>query len=528
MEDCYVHNNRSDGVELVNTATNGTVQWYLTNNLAEANAGRGYIVIAVAGPGQVTLGDWINNYSFANSSFGMAFAGLSDVLIQGVRINGGLIGADGNSEIYLDTYGGQHKINNVFTELAGAVATGPGFATAASHVGSGIEITANKIDVTITNLVANGNSVHGLHTLATQVTNITGGRFANNSSFGVVIGDGAKATLNAPTFNGNTSGPLSVTANASSLIPTGCWPTSINGVLPVTAGGTGGTTQAAARTALGFSTAATANNWTATQINAQGWDAAISVGYRLGGIRVIYADGYTRLRDPTGNDSISLGSTAGGDPAIYYLADMHWFGTKTGVGKVTISGSGVLPQADNSIPCGGASNRWTVVYAATGTINTSDADEKHLREEPDDAVFEAILAVPMTFFQWNDAVDRKGVDGARLHYGPTAQAVRDELTRRGVDPARLALFCVDNLFETEFYDDEIEVEDLDPVEQDEAYVDADGQEKVRTATVFRKVGRTEIMKKSRAVDTGRLRLGLRLDQFDRLRTEAVRRLIQKT
>lgn len=233
LSGCFIHDNRSDGIQMVNTAVYGTMQWYLHNNLVQANAGRGIVVAAIAGPSQVTLGDWIDNYTFANSSFGMAFAGLVGVPIQGVRIKGGFVGQDGNSEIFLDTYGGQHKINGTFTELAGTSTTGPGFATAASHTGNGIEITANNTDVTITNVVANGNSLYGINTLATTMTNVVGGRFATNSLYGIVFGDGTKAALTGTTFSSNTSGAVLVSSNASSLYPSGCFPTSLN-VYPIT------------------------------------------------------------------------------------------------------------------------------------------------------------------------------------------------------------------------------------------------------------------------------------------------------
>lgn len=233
LENCYIHDNIADGIVRTNTATNGAVQWYTRENLIQGNGSRGIVTISVAGPPQVTVGDDINNYTFANSSFGMAFAGLPGVPIQGVRINGGFLGGDGNTEIYLDTYGGQHKINNVFMELAGTGLTGPGFATAASHIGSGIEITTNNIDVTITNPVVNGNSEHGIRTLASAMTNIVGARVANNSSFGVLIGDGTKAALTGTTFSNNTSGNLSVTSNSASLHPAGCFPDTLN-VYPIT------------------------------------------------------------------------------------------------------------------------------------------------------------------------------------------------------------------------------------------------------------------------------------------------------
>lgn len=236
LSGCFIHDNLSDGIQLINTAVYGTMQWYLRNNLVQGNAGRGIVVIAAAGPAQVTLGDWINNYTYANSSFGMAFAGLVGVPINGVRINGGFIGGDGNSEIFLDTYGGQHKIDGAFVELAGQGVTGPGFVTAASHTGNGIEITANNTDITITNVVANGNYLYGINTLATVMTNVVGLRAANNNLYGIVFGDGTKGALSGSTFSSNTSGPVLVSSNASSLVVAGNSPviTGADIIAPVT------------------------------------------------------------------------------------------------------------------------------------------------------------------------------------------------------------------------------------------------------------------------------------------------------
>lgn len=257
LSGCFIHDCLSDGVQLNNTAVYGTVQWYLHNNLVQGNAGRGIVVIASAGPAQVTLGDWIDNYTYANSSFGMAFAGLVGVPINGVRIKGGFVGGDGNSEIFLDTYGGQHKINGTFVELAGQGVTGPGFATAASHTGNGIEITANNTDVTITNVVANGNYLYGINTLATSMTNVVGCRFANNNLYGIVFGDGAKSAISGSTFSNNTSGTVLVSTNASSLVATGNSPNSINLYTATTnANSTGAITSVGNVTSLGSFTSA--------------------------------------------------------------------------------------------------------------------------------------------------------------------------------------------------------------------------------------------------------------------------------
>jgi len=97
-----------------------------------------------------------------------------------------------------------------------------------------------------------------------------------------------------------------------------------------------------------------------------------------------------------------------------------------GVGPYVAIGTGVMrPSSDNAFALGGASNRWSVVYAGTGAINTSDEREKTWRGELTEAEYEAGLEVidQLGFYQWNDAIAEKGADGARYHFGVRAQQV---------------------------------------------------------------------------------------------------------
>lgn len=248
----------------------------------------------------------------------------------------------------------------------------------------------------------------------------------------------------------------------------------------------------------GFSGLSTkiAYTWDLTQTNSQGWDAAISVGFKLGGVSVLTRTAtYTKISDPSGNDALFFGNAS--DAANYTNNDFHYFRDKDGTYRVQLhTASGWYPTTDNSLPLGGASNRWTTVYAATGTINTSDAGDKKVgqKEIDESAMYEAVLSVPLKLFQWKDAIAQKGAKKARYHFGPTAQAVRDAFLAHGIDPARLAMFCSDPVFKNEFFD---VVEDGVVVNQG-----------------------------VRAVDTGGVRLGLRLDQFFAMRAEAIYRLMK--
>ena len=99
---------------------------------------------------------------------------------------------------------------------------------------------------------------------------------------------------------------------------------------------------------------------------------------------------------------------------------------------------------DGQVDLGGPSNRWDTVYAATGTINTSDEREKQDIVGITDAEKRVALAIKgMLFsFRFSSAVAEKG-DNARIHFGVIAQHVKAAFEAEGLDPNRYALFCHD-------------------------------------------------------------------------------------
>lgn len=85
--------------------------------------------------------------------------------------------------------------------------------------------------------------------------------------------------------------------------------------------------------------------------------------YSTGGILGGANNGYLYS---TGNDFIIGNATASRD-VIFFTG-----GTNTNNEKLRITTSAVQPGADNSISIGTSARRWTAVYAANGTIQTSD------------------------------------------------------------------------------------------------------------------------------------------------------------
>lgn len=104
-----------------------------------------------------------------------------------------------------------------------------------------------------------------------------------------------------------------------------------------------------------------------------------------------------------------------------------------------------FPVADNVQSLGKASpNRWSVVYAGTGTINTSDEREKTEILPISEA--EKLCAIELKKnlgkFKFKDAVSEKG-ENARIHYGIGAQTVKAIFEKHGLDATKYALFCYD-------------------------------------------------------------------------------------
>lgn len=262
IEKCIIQRCQSHGLYLTNTASDGTCQWSSDSVLSQKNAGSGFFVQSIAGPAQLAMGTFKKCATYANSGTGLSVTGLVGVPIYGVRIDGGFYGGDGNSDIYLDTYGGMHQINGVYTELAGQTLTGPNVSTAASGIGAGFQFTANNTDVTVSGCRANGHSYsgflcyaestsisgsratnnglagiagfqNGVDVKGTGRVNVTGGAFGNTGGsttqkYGVFGPDGQYISVVGADLTSNATAPFGATANANYITAVGNFPNNAN------------------------------------------------------------------------------------------------------------------------------------------------------------------------------------------------------------------------------------------------------------------------------------------------------------
>ncbi len=101
-------------------------------------------------------------------------------------------------------------------------------------------------------------------------------------------------------------------------------------------------------------------------------------------------------------------------------------------------------RSDNTTSLGQASYRMTTIFATTGTINTSDQNEKQSIQSLTTAEMNVgkKLSSLIKTFKWNSSVEEKG-DNARTHTGIIAQDVQQAFTDEGLDATKYGLWCSD-------------------------------------------------------------------------------------
>lgn len=237
-------------------------------------------------------------------------------------------------------------------------------------------------------------------------------------------------------------------------------------------GGTGGTTAAESRTALGLA------NHEKVTVDAGGNAAFTGSGTFgsdiIGKRDLIIGDANEdaeRFMNIIGaGNARKFGIQLAGSPRLWTstatIGITHLVGSDgnglhiTPGGNISVDGSGtfsgnILPSSDNTINCGTASNRWKEIFAGNNVINTSDARVKTAPRKMTDAEIAAAVTLSenIGIFQYLDAVAEKG-EAAREHVGMTVQSAIAIMEAHGLDPHRYGFICHD-----EWAEETSEVED---------------------------------------------------------------------
>lgn len=104
----------------------------------------------------------------------------------------------------------------------------------------------------------------------------------------------------------------------------------------------------------------------------------------------------------------------------------------------------VRPGGDNNQSLGTSAQRWSVVFSATGSINTSDSRLKTgFRSLSDDEIEAAgEIAKSIGIYKWISSIDEKS-DSARAHVGVYAQVIIEIMKSHGLNPFDYGFICHD-------------------------------------------------------------------------------------
>ena len=179
-------------------------------------------------------------------------------------------------------------------------------------------------------------------------------------------------------------------------------------------------------------------------------------------IRGILRHGGQRWENSTGTGSLPDESDTYGYKSLFkdtWLSNATYFtndaaavdtdvfvapGGAGGARYLYLGGAQFIPQTDNTKSLGRASERWSEVFAANGTINTSDEREKQDIESLNDSEKRVAVAIKglIKKFRFKSAVELKG-EKARIHVGVMAQEVKAAFEAEGLDGFNYAILCYD-------------------------------------------------------------------------------------
>jgi len=300
------------------------------------------------------------------------------------------------------------------------------------------------------NTTGSSNSAFGAYSMQANISGSANVSFGEDTNRYLSSGDGNTAVGIQSLYN-NVTGTENVAvgryaarnaSNPPDLGPaTGPSPSYITAVGAYALYQAEGTFNAAVGHQAGYSCSGNYNSFLGSQagLNLTSGDYNTFIGYRSGqnasqAAVVTNSIAIGDLSYTTGDNAVAIGSAVSSPANIFTVCNSsHTF---------------FRPGSDGNTANGGPSNRWSVVYSATGTINTSDLNEK----EAIDDLSAAELAVASSIkglikkFKFKGSVQSKGSD-ARIHVGVIAQDVKAAFEAEGLNAGDYGIFCSDTWFD---------------------------------------------------------------------------------
>lgn len=195
-------------------------------------------------------------------------------------------------------------------------------------------------------------------------------------------------------------------------------------------------------------TAASGNYSASTQVYGDGFVQIVMNGAAGKDKRLMYLSNNLARWECGANSMPESGSNVGSNFHIIRFSDIgEYLGNSLTIyrnsGDVLFEGN-IAPTTDNTKSNGLASNRWSVVYAGTGTINTSDAREKNeVRSLTENEIQAAqALSKEIGAYKFLSSIAEKG-DAAREHIGMTVQRAIEVMESFGLNPFNYGFICYD-------------------------------------------------------------------------------------
>lgn len=121
----------------------------------------------------------------------------------------------------------------------------------------------------------------------------------------------------------------------------------------------------------------------------------------------------------------------------------YWIILQSSNKLVRFSSTIIGVRSEGQATLGDGNNRWGQIYTTTPVDSSSDERLKQQIDSIPDDVLDAWGEVDWLQFKFNDSVEEKGADKARLHTGLIAQRIEEKFAIRGLDASRYGLFCYD-------------------------------------------------------------------------------------